>query len=49
VRLAGQQRVPLEVEEVAGCSDAGGHVPVEELTPMESPVSLRPWRPVRGR
>jgi hypothetical protein len=42
-RLTGQQRVPLEVEEVAGRSDAGGHAPVE------SPVSLRPWRLARGR
>jgi hypothetical protein len=43
VRLAGQQRAPLEFEEIAGHSDAGGHAPVER------PVSLRLWRPERGR
>jgi hypothetical protein len=48
VRLTGQQRAPLEVEEVTGHPDAGGHTPVEELAPVESLVSLRPWRPARG-
>jgi hypothetical protein len=48
VRLTGQQRAPVEVEEVIGHSDAGGHVPMEELAPVERSVSLRPWRSVRG-
>jgi hypothetical protein len=34
----------LEVEEVDGHTDAGGRAPVEELTPVESLVSLHPWR-----
>jgi hypothetical protein len=49
VRLAGQQRAPVEVEEVDGRPDVGGHAPVEDLTPVERPVSLRPWSSMRGR
>jgi hypothetical protein len=49
VRLTGQQRAPVEVEEVISHPDAGGHVPMEELAPVERSVSLRLWMSMRGR